>query len=946
MQMRFAPNRRRASAVLAAAALSLAGLAAVGTSGATSAAPSPTRTDAPQDDSYINYVAPAVDKPVGDELKINRRSGKKTLTTYSTPALREAFAVDQKYAAGNPKAARQLAKLEAKAQKTGESPKQIKSQFKGAKSTQQARLLTILVDFNDQANDDFTDVMVPDTVFESRTCVPGTIQNGPLHNNIPNPADASHLDNNTMWMPDFSPAFYNEMLYSKTGITDRVRTDLTGPDGQPGFDISGYTMRNMYEEMSKGAYTVSGEATPWVTVPHSEGWYAASRCFKNDAGEWEAPIPQDNSGHPDNPDGVQRMVTDAVDALAAAQPDFPWSDYDVEDQGDVDGDGNVNEPDGVVDHLVLVHAGEDKSGDGGAQGIYSIWAHSSTVVPGYTVPGTGLKVANYIVQPENSGVGVFAHEYGHDLGLPDLYDVSGGGESDIDFWDLMSSGSHSGPIIQTIPTHMGIWDKWVLGWADPVQVNPGQSPRDVIVGQTSRTPKGTADGVKVNLPEKVITLADPRSGSNAWYTDDDQAWADVRLTREIAVPDSADAQFNLWDNFVIEEDWDFGFIEVSTDGGTTWQEQKIYTGADQEVSTPDGYADPNGRMHDFGDKKYGLTGSSDGWRQDYVKLGAFAGQDIKLRLRYATDEAFQERGWFADDFSVTAGGATVWSDDAETDGDWTAEVASFTDTTGAGWHRDSGTTVATQYYLIEWRNFDGFDKGLQYAYDTNYAHDAWKVERIKYNAPGALVWYRDTTYGNYNFVNTNTTQLPSTGSKGGLLIVDSHFDPLRRAGVAADKDPSDLDNIPSRPQSSNAAFGLQATYPFTECYEATDADGVITEPFSEYCTDFGAQPAVSTFTDDKTWYPGIEVRGSDLYFRDQDASVVVPSVGNAPYTTRVVDADGNLFTDLFGLDLGSNIVFGTGNPADDGVAYHTRFTVSEVKKGNVAAKIHIVAPTS
>ncbi len=311
---------------------------------------------------------------------------------------------------------------------------------------------------------------------------------------------------------------------------------------------------------------------------------------------WEAGAVQDMQGHPDNPLGPGQLPIDAVAALAAAQPDFPWADYDIEDQGDVDGDDDFNEPDGVIDHVVLVHAGEDKSGGGGAEGIYSIWAHSSAVAGGAPVPGTDLKLSNYIVQPEDSGVGVFAHEYGHDLGLPDLYDTSGAADSDVDFWDLMASGSHSGPIFQSMPTHMGLWDKWVLGWADPVVVAPGSSERDVIVGQTSRTPKGTKDGIKLDLPNKVITLAEPHSGNAMWYSGADQDWADVKLSRSVDVPAGAtDAKFWMWNNYVIEEDWDFGFVEVSTDGGTTWTEQKVFDEAGAEVSTPDGYADPNGR---------------------------------------------------------------------------------------------------------------------------------------------------------------------------------------------------------------------------------------------------------------------------------------------------------------------------------------------------------------
>ena len=91
-----------------------------------------------------------------------------------------------------------------------------------------------------------------------RDCVQGGTTNGPLHNNIPNPANASHKDNNSMWVPDFSADFYDQMLYTTTGIQQRVRTDLKGPDGKSGIDLRGYTMHNMYLEMSKGAYTVDG----------------------------------------------------------------------------------------------------------------------------------------------------------------------------------------------------------------------------------------------------------------------------------------------------------------------------------------------------------------------------------------------------------------------------------------------------------------------------------------------------------------------------------------------------------------------------------------------------------------------------------------------------------------------------------------------------------------
>jgi immune inhibitor A len=927
-------------------ALAVAGLAATG--GATTA--SATGSVAPgveNSEQYINYADVVAQPEVGDDVEITadgrtivHKAESETGVGVDASVQAASDELDQKFSSGNPAAAEQLAKLESQAIRTGKSPKEIKeARYKSAPQTQEARLLTILVEFDENANDDFTDQMVP-TFWGSSECMPGNVQNGPLHNNIPDPAEASQPDNNTMWVEDFSSEHFNTMLFTEEGITERVRPDLTGPDGRPGIDISGYTMKNMYEEMSRDAYTVSGEATPWVKVPHSEAWYGAQRCFLNDEGEWEAGAYQTMNGHPDNPIGPGQLPIDAVAKLAEMQPDFPWADYDIEDQGDADGDGNLLEPDGVIDHVVLVHAGEDKSGGGGEQGTYAIWAHSSDVPGGAPIPGTDLRLSNYIVQPEDSGVGVFAHEYGHDLGLPDLYDTASGGDSDVDFWDLMSSGSHSGPIFQSMPTHMGIWDKWVLGWVDPVEVNPGDEKLAVKVGQASRPFRGTEDGVKINLPDKQIELGEPHSGEAMWYTGSDQSWADVRLNRTLDVP--ADPTFSFWADYSIEADWDYGFVEVSTDGGTTWDEQKVFDDGGTEVTTPDGYADPNGRMADYGTKKYGLTGTTEGWAHLNVDLSAFAGQTVQLRLRYATDAAFEDRGWFSDDFELTSGTEVVWSDDVESgEAGWTPEVSTFTDSTGNGWHIYSGSSVQEHFYLVEWRNLDGFDEGLKYGYDSTYAApqtDAWKVEKIAYNAPGMLVWYRDTTFGRQNHVLNNLSELPSTGAKGGLLLVDSHFDPLRRDDSAT-PDTSPLKNVPSRAQSSNVAFGLQPTYPFTECI--TGADTTV-----EFCTDFEAQEPVRTFTDDSGWYPGIELNDGGLFYRDNDASTVVPSVDNSPYTVRMVDENGGLLPDEFGQDFGIGAITGTGDPADDGVGYGTVVHLKKAFKGNTSALIQITPPLS
>jgi immune inhibitor A len=462
---------------------------------------------------------------------------------------------------------------------------------------------------------------------------------------------------------------------------------------------------------------------------------------------------------------------------------------------------------------------------------------------------------------------------------------------------------------------MGAWSKYVLGWITPKVMEYGSRKATVTLGQASSPPKGTDAAVRVNLPDKRLTVGSTHSGENAWWSNNDQNYGDQRLTRTLDVPDGGDVRFWTWDDYTIEDLWDYGFIEVSTDGGASWTQLVIRDEAGNEVSTNE---DPNGRLADFGNLKNGLTGATEGYRHDWVDLTPYAGQTIQLRLRYLTDAAFQERGWFADDFSVTADGATVWSDDVESgDNGWTPVVATQNGTKGQGWIRTSGTLEFEQYYIAEWRNFSGFDEGLRYAYATRWAGDdgARTVDFTPYNAPGMLLWYRDAAYS-LNDEGNHLTDPPSIGAKGTVLVVDAHPDPEHYRGAAAEANPSLLDALPARQQASDAAFGPVGRWPFQACF------GTNPEVYYEVaCNRFGFRGAVRNFTDAIGWYPGFEYRPDldpedPLFFRDFDASVVVPSKGNAIYSTRVTDKNGRLLRSQFGHGLGGGHVTGTGNPAD------------------------------
>ncbi|MET8827433.1 immune inhibitor A domain-containing protein [Streptomyces sp. NPDC004610] len=598
------------------------------------------------------------------------------------------------------------------------------------------KIFTILVEFGDQIDSRYG----------------GTP--GPLHNQIAEPDRAK--DNSTDWRADYNQQHYQDLYFGEGTAS----------------------MKTYYEKQSSGRYSIEGEVADWVTVPYNEARYGSNSCVPDNCA-WYA-------------------VQDGVNAWAAGQQAAGKTDaeiaaklaeYDQWDRYDHDGDGNFNEPDGYIDHFQIVHAGEDESAGGGAQGTDAIWAHrwyafgtdaGATGPEGNKLGGTqigtsGIWVGDYTIQPENGGLGVFAHEYGHDLGLPDHYDTQGG-ENSTGFWTLMSSGSWLGTgknAIGDLPGDMTAWDKLQLGWLDYDTAQAATKSRHTLGLAEYNTKNPQA--LVVELPDKEVTteVVTPAEGATQWWSGSGD---DLRntLTRSVDLTGktSADLTFDGW--YQIEADYDYLYTEVSTDGGANW-------------TSIDGTVDGQPIPRDGSDKP-ALTGTVDAYKSLSYSLDAYAGQRIDLRFRYATDGGVALKGFAADRISVVADGTALFTDNAETaDAAWTANGFSRI---GASFTKDYA-----QYYIAENRQYVSYDKTLKvgpYNFGFSTTRPDW-VEHYPYQN-GLLIWKWDTSQAD-----NNTSVHPGTGL---LLPIDAHSTPLKW---------SDGTLMRNRIQSYDSTFSLSRT---------------------------------------------------------------------------------------------------------------------------------------
>jgi immune inhibitor A len=154
---------------------------------------------------------------------------------------------------------------------------------------------------------------------------------------------------------------------------------------------------------------------------------------------------------------------------------------------------------------------------------------------------------------------------------------------------------------------------------------------------------------------QVVPVA-PHSGTHFWWSNrGDQI--DTRLTHRFDLRSVQRATLDFWLWYAIEENWDYGYVQVSTDDGQTW------TALSSQDSAPAG-----GDNNPYGP---GYTGKTPGWQHESVDLSAYTGREILVRFEYLTDAAINDFGMALDDISIPEIG---YSTDAESDDDgWVTE---------------------------------------------------------------------------------------------------------------------------------------------------------------------------------------------------------------------------------------------------------------------------------
>ena len=222
------------------------------------------------------------------------------------------------------------------------------------------------------------------------------------------------------------------------------------------------SVRQFFSDQSDEQYTPDFDVIGPVTLSKNVAYYGGNDASGNDV------LPGD-------------MVVEAC-SIANASYGVDFTQYD-------------NDSNGEVDFVYLIYAGKGEA-DGGAEN--TIWPHNWDLASAYYYDNCsystsqrkfdGKTINNYACSGElngqsgaRTGIGTIAHEFGHVIGLPDLYDIDYGqnyeDEATPGAWHIMDGGSYNND--GKTPPNYTIYDKYFLGWKTPI--NPGATAQTLTL---------------------------------------------------------------------------------------------------------------------------------------------------------------------------------------------------------------------------------------------------------------------------------------------------------------------------------------------------------------------------------------------------------------------------------------------------------------------------------
>ncbi|KFZ35963.1 peptidase M6 [Shewanella mangrovi] len=554
----------------------------------------------------------------------------------------------------------------------------------------------------------------------------------PYNNNQLTPSDTN------MYYSSYPAAHYDGLLFGDAGFS--------GPQGQ--------TLRSAYQyyqSASGGSFYFTGQVVGWVRASHNAAYYGA-----ND---------------PDNDDNDIRatdLVTEAVTAAANSMSASTLAQYDIEDPYDLDGDGNLQEADGIIDHVMVFHSSIGEEAGGGVLGEDAIWSHRFFVNStgggiGQQISGTAKRVFGYTIQPIDAGIGVCVHEFGHDLGLPDEYDsANDDNDAPVGEWSLMAAGSWTGALQGSEPAGFSPYarsylqqryqGRWLLEQRLAYE-NLTTTGSDYTLYQA--TDADALNQIAIDLPTDSTLFNAPYSGSYQYYSGHGNMIS-TAMSFELALPSSTPLTFTMKAKWDIEDEYDYA--QVMVDGVAI---AGNYTLASNNTNNALNII--TGKSADLG------AADSNGWVTLTFDLSAYAGMNKQISVVYVTDQSISGDGLQLDELNITANNTTVFSDNAE---------ALNSAVTLNGFARIDNTRPGQPHrYLLQLRSFEDIDAGLR---DSGYE-------------AGVLIWYENRNIDD-NEVNVHPGQ-----NLIGVIDADQHL----------------IGSRPTRVQMRDAAFSLydQSSFP-------------------------------------------------------------------------------------------------------------------------------------